>query len=105
MAACSSRSMASLLDAVSTIIERELGDRWGIAWTLQHLVLLRYLQDGLETAEELGEESRSLWTEVGDRRNLADTLVVLGVGGSGRGEDGGGEAACLPSVDEHTRGC
>jgi predicted ATPase len=60
----------------SVTLSRRLGDRWGTAWALQQLTMVSVLRDAdaIGTAEEYQRESQAIWRELGDRRNLANSL-------------------------------
>jgi tetratricopeptide (TPR) repeat protein len=68
---------ARVLSAESLAIFRELGDRWGMAWTARNLAhVLRGLGEW-EEAQELYRESLSLCQETARPRDTAFVLVGL----------------------------
>jgi tetratricopeptide (TPR) repeat protein len=70
---------ARLLYHESLAIRRDVGDQWGIAWTLTHLGLLAQRQGEYGAARSLFEESLALWSELRNRKNIARSLVNLGL--------------------------
>ena len=70
----------------SLAIRRDLGDRWGIAASLNNLGQLARQQGDLRKARSLLQESLAIRRELADRRNLAVTLNVLGKIASESGE-------------------
>lgn len=59
-------------------IFRELGDTWGIAWSLNLLGLVTHEQCDYAAAQALHEESLALRRELGDKRGIANSLNNLG---------------------------
>ena len=68
----------SLLEE-SLAISRDLGDRGGIASSLNNLGNVAIEQGDYPTARTLYEESLSIRRELGDRRNIAAVLGNLGI--------------------------
>jgi hypothetical protein len=62
----------SLQEALA--IRRELGDRWGIAASLNNLADVAHDQRDYSAARALSEESLQIYRQVGERRGNADVL-------------------------------
>src|SRR5215212_8988240 len=62
----------------SVRLYREIGDRWGIAWTLGGLGNFFYDQGDYERAKELFEEGLALSRKLGGAQPLGDYLSSLG---------------------------
>ena len=71
----------------SLAIRRKLGDRWGIATSLNNLGLLAREQDDYPAARALSEESLAIQRELGDREGIALSLTNLGSVASAQGDD------------------
>jgi tetratricopeptide (TPR) repeat protein len=67
-------------------IRRELGDRRGIAVSLNNLGLLANQQGDYAAAEVLHNESLAISQDIGDRPGIATTLSDLGSAAFGRGD-------------------
>ena len=97
--------------------QRELGDKWGIAASLNNLGGVAYEQGDFASSRSLHEESLALFRELGDKGNIAFLLVNLGVKALNQGDfassrslheeslalfrelgDKGGIASCLHSL-------
>jgi non-specific serine/threonine protein kinase len=72
-------ALAATLHEASLALRRQLGDRAGIAASLQDLSRVRAFQGDLERAEALTLESLALRRELGDRRGVAMSLNILAV--------------------------
>jgi predicted ATPase len=73
------RPSARALLEESVAIQRELGDRAGIAASLARLALLASHRDDCETARVLDEESLAIQRELGDQAGIATVLAGLGL--------------------------
>jgi predicted ATPase/transcriptional regulator with XRE-family HTH domain len=69
---------AKILLNESLSIFRELEDKHGIAWVLNHLAHVALAQNELELAAETVQESLSLFRELGADSNIAWNLLNLG---------------------------
>lgn len=67
-------------------IQRQLGNRFGIASSLNNLGNLKLARNDFAAAEALYEESLALRRELGDRKGESATLSNLGVTASERGD-------------------
>jgi non-specific serine/threonine protein kinase len=70
---------AAALFQDSLRLQRELGDRSGIATSLHNLARVRFYQGDHERAGALCEESLALRRELADKRGIAMSLNTLGV--------------------------
>jgi predicted ATPase/Tfp pilus assembly protein PilF len=59
-------------------LQRELGDKWGIANSLNNLGIVAFRNSEYLTARSLYEESLGLWRELGNQRAVALSLSNLG---------------------------
>ncbi len=60
------------------LIQRELGDKWGVANSLNNLGIVAFRNDEYLTARSLYEESLGRWRELGNQRAVALSLSNLG---------------------------
>ena len=58
--------------------QRELGDRWGVANSLNNLGIIAFRNNEYTAARSLYEESLGLWREIGNQRAVALSLSNLG---------------------------
>lgn len=72
-------------------LHRELGDKWGIASSINNLGIAAIRQRDYDAARSLYEESLAFWRELGDRRAVALSLANLGNVADLRGDY---DAAC-----------
>jgi predicted ATPase len=59
-------------------MQREIGDKWGIANSLNNLGIIALRNNDYTAAHSLYEESLELWRELGNRRAVALSLTNLG---------------------------
>jgi hypothetical protein len=62
----------------SLALSRQLGDQWLINWSLRDLAVVLQMLGELGASRALLEEASDLARTIGDRRGLADSLLVLG---------------------------
>lgn len=67
-------------------VERELGEKRGIASVLGNFGVLAWQQDNPEQARSYFQESLALWRELGDKLEIAYTLSSLGLLAKEQGE-------------------
>jgi predicted ATPase/class 3 adenylate cyclase/DNA-binding CsgD family transcriptional regulator len=80
---------------------RELGDRFGIALSLQRLAVVAWVRNNPAKARSLTEEALALWKEVGDKKHIAWALTWLAYIASQQGEYVRGLALCEESLALH----
>ena len=80
------RRTAALAHSEALAIQRQLGNRLGIARSLNNLGNLKLAENDFAAAEILYEESLALDRELGDQMGEATTLSNLGITASGRGD-------------------
>jgi predicted ATPase/DNA-binding SARP family transcriptional activator len=69
---------ARALHEESLSLRRELGDRQGVAWSLNSLGNIVHPQGDYALARDLYQESQGLFRELGDRQGVARSLSCLG---------------------------
>lgn len=57
---------------------RMVGDRWGLAYSLNDLGMVLYVSGDSDAARELHEQSLAIFREIGDQRGVAFALTNLG---------------------------
>ena len=72
-------STARVLYEESLAIRRQLGDRWGMASSLNNLGNVAHDQGGYRAARALYEQSLAIARELGDRWRIARSLSDLGI--------------------------
>ena len=80
------RQAAALIHGEGLAIQRQLGNRLGIAKSLNNLGNLKLAENDFAAAEALYEESLALNREVGDQKGESSTLSNLGITASERGD-------------------
>jgi tetratricopeptide (TPR) repeat protein len=89
---------ARSLQEEALAIRRELGDRWGIAASLNNLADVAHDQRDYLAARALSEESLEIYRQVGERRGIADVLGRMGLMACDQGDHRSAQAPLKESL-------
>jgi non-specific serine/threonine protein kinase len=73
--------------AESLALFREVGDRWGIAWSLDTLGVLAWIQGDAERAAPLLEEALAVSRDCGDKASVVRSLMTSGIAARSQGDE------------------